>query len=465
MRLRFALLLAAASPAVLLAAASCGGSDTPANGGPSTGSTGEGGAKPVDAGGGPCGLPGTVQFTAQGAAVVPGGLPICASGSQDHCQPFDLRFLSMPTGFCAHYFASVGNARQLRFAPGGDLFVASPTTLTTGGGPGGVAGVVVLPQGADGYAQGSTRCVAGANSCITFMSGLPSTQGLLFANDSLYFQDAESIFRVPYAPGDHAPSAARTLVASMTAAVGFYSSATHWPKTLDVADDGTIYVGNGGDQQEACVEPHPFHGGIAKVGTGTTPIEVAKGFRNPIAVRCAKGHDQCFAIELAKDYSNQDHGREKMIAFKQGEDWGFPCCASANTPYTDTQTQTGAAPSCGGVSPESEGFVIGDTPFGVAFEPGKWPAPWTNDAFVVLHGVVSTWIGARVVAVKMDPSTGLPVQGSDFSGSSGGMTDFATGWDDGTLSHGRPAAVDFSDDGRLYVANDNDGSIIWIAPL
>ena len=43
--------------------------------------------------------------------------------------------------------------------------------------------------------------------------------------------------------------------------------------------------------------------------------------------------------------------------------------------------------------------------------------------------------------------------------------DFATGWDDGTLSHGRPAAVAFSPDGRLFLSNDQKGDIYWFAPL
>ncbi len=52
-----------------------------------------------------------------------------------------------------------------------------------------------------------------------------------------------------------------------------------------------------------------------------------------------------------------------------------------------------------------------------------------------------------------------------LAGDQGSMTDFATGWDDGTLTHGRPAAVEFSSDGRLFIANDNNGVIFWIAPM
>ncbi len=45
------------------------------------------------------------------------------------------------------------------------------------------------------------------------------------------------------------------------------------------------------------------------------------------------------------------------------------------------------------------------------------------------------------------------------------MTDFATGWDDGSRAFGRPSSIEFAPDGRMFIGNDNDGTILWIAPL
>jgi glucose/arabinose dehydrogenase len=389
----------------------------------------------------PCQLPGSIQFTANGTVTVPG-----APGSWP-----DLTFLNLPAGFCVHYFATVGNARQIRFAPGGEAFVASPTRGTTGGGPGGLSAIVVLPDdNQDGV----------ADTTITFLGGMVATQGLLFANGYFYYQDGATytaIRRMPYAPGQRSPSASEQ-VADIT----MYSSSLHWPKTLDMADDGTIYVGNGGDQGEACDPTHPFHGGIVKIdpsNPGGTPV--ARGLRNPINVRCRPGHNTCFALELARDYSAGMGGREKMLPIHAGDDWGFPCCATQNLAYSDSPAGT----DCSGVASDTNSFFIGDTPFGVDFEPGNWPAPYTGNAFVVTHGAAGSWTGARMVAIPMDSSTGMPMPSSNTSGTDVGMTTFAKGWDDGTLSHGRPAAVSFSSDGRLFVTNDNDGVIFWIAPL
>jgi hypothetical protein len=47
----------------------------------------------------------------------------------------------------------------------------------------------------------------------------------------------------------------------------------------------------------------------------------------------------------------------------------------------------------------------------------------------------------------------------------GQAIDFATGWDDGTQSHGQPADDTFGPDGRMYVANDRTGDIFWVAPI
>jgi glucose/arabinose dehydrogenase len=385
-----------------------------------------------------CDLPGSVKFTVDGVVAVPGG-----AGAEV------LGFLHLPPGFCAHYFGRVGNTRQLRFAPGGELFVASPTTGTTGGNAGaGRSAIVVLP---DDDADGA------ADATLTFLGDLPSTQGLMFTEGYLYYQDFTKILRLPYQPGNRLPAGPGELVVDVTS----YVSLLHWPKTIDRSDDGTIYVSNGSDQGEECLPSHPFRGGILKIeGSGVTPV--AKGFRNPIALRCQRGHNLCFAVELAEDYTAGLGGREKLVPVRDGDDWGYPCCYTKDF----AARGVGPTPNCENVTPENVSFFIGHTPFGVDFAPATWPALYAGSAFVSLHGIVGTWEGARVVAVATDPVTGTTLAGSDLEHvSTGSMSDFATGWDDGQRQHGRPSAITFAPDGRLFLGNDNDGNIFWIAPL
>jgi glucose/arabinose dehydrogenase len=223
-----------------------------------------------------------------------------------------------------------------------------------------------------------------------------------------------------------------------------------------------VYVGNGGDQGEACMQPMPFHGGILAIDGTSDGAQIAMGLRNPIAVRCQHGHDLCFALELALDYSNDAGGREKMLPIRQGDNWGFPCCGTTGLPYSGITP----VPDCSGIAAEPDSWAIGDTPFGLDFEPGLWPSPYRGSAFVTTHGAAATWTGARLVTIAVDPSSGMPQAGSDLTGAdTGAMADFLTGWDDGSQAHGRPAAVTFAPDGRLFVTNDNTGDIFWIAPL
>jgi hypothetical protein len=210
-------------------------------------------------------------FTSSGPQIMPGGDPSAPS----------LGWLTLPPGFCAHYYGTVPVARQLRFAPDGRLFVASPSAGTTGGGGNGLAAIMVLPD-ADQNGQ--------ADSTMAYLTGLPKTQGLLFTGGYLYFQgdpsgqgqNGYSVMRVPFKNGDVSPTSSIETVTTITAP----QSAGHWPKVMDVAQDGTIYVTNGGDQSDECVSTNPVRGAIFKIQPDGTSSEVAQGFRNPIALRC-----------------------------------------------------------------------------------------------------------------------------------------------------------------------------------
>jgi glucose/arabinose dehydrogenase len=406
-----------------------------------------------------CDLPGSLLFGAGGKKTIVAGGKSAPS----------LDWLTLPDGFCAHYFAHVSTVRQVRFAPGGELFVASPSTATAGGAPQGLGAIVVLSDDdGDGYADGDVfpHADMSAQKLTLFQSGLASTQGIMFAPGYFYYQDTSStvsspsggtaIMRIPYTSGQRAASGTPELVADIT----IYESSVHWPKTLDIADDGTIFVGNGGDEGQVCDYPIPFTGGVLEIGGSGNPVggtPVARGFRNPFAIRCQKGHDLCFATELGLDGSAGTGGREKLVPIRAGDDWGFPCCETTNRVYDDVSS----SPNCSTVATEPVSLVIGDTPFGLDFETGVWPAPYTNDIVLTLHGAVGSWVGARVLVVPTQ-TNGMPVPSSDLGSST--FTNLATGWDDGMQDHGRPAAISFSADGRAFIANDIDGDIFWIAP-
>ena len=58
------------------------------------------------------------------------------------------------------------------------------------------------------------------------------------------------------------------------------------------------------------------------------------------------------------------------------------------------------------VPQEIDSFFVGNTPFDLDFETGRWPEPWTHDVFVPQHGAYGTWKGARMVAIDYDAEGG-----------------------------------------------------------
>ncbi len=392
-----------------------------------------------------CTLPGSVVWSGGAATVVPGD---AGTGAPS------LTWMKLPDGFCAHWYANIPETRQLRFSPSGDLFVSSPSTAAPGGAHGGLGAIVVLPDdNHDGI----------ADSTVTYLGSLPTTQGLLFTGGFFYYQDGTKVRRLPYANGDRHGSGVGQQVVDI---VG-YTSPVHFQKSLDVDDNGNIFVTNGGDEGEVC-DPtvpgsmRPIHGGIYRIDGTPNGEPIARGLRNPYAFRCAKGTGTCFGVELARDFASELGSREKLFPIRKGDDWGFPCCATAGTPYSD---YTSPAPDCSEVAVEEGVFIIDHTPFGIDFEEGYFPTgTWQYRAFVVMHGFFGSWIGARVVGIATDPRTGWPEVSNESSPGSV-MLDFATGWDDNHQDHGRPAALAFAPDGRLFVGNDIDGSIVWIAPV
>ncbi|MGH7437247.1 MAG: hypothetical protein ACRENE_16345 [Polyangiaceae bacterium] len=384
----------------------------------------------------------------------------------------DLAWLDLPDGFCAHFFASVASVRTLRFAPSGDLFAASPSAQTVGSALGGLAEIVILPDdNGDGVADGAvvflSRSASSLAKTVKGGASLWETQGLLFADGSLYFQDGSLIRRLPFEGSERRPAADPVTVIDMAAVV--QQATIHWPKALEAAADGTILVSNGGAQADPCRRTPELTGAIFKLRPNNSVSLVARGFRNPIAIRCEPDHPVCLAIELAQDFSDSVGGREKIVPVREGDDWGHPCCATRDEPFGQIRFHdTAGVPDCSKVAVEAATLQIGETPFGLDFELGSWPHPWRKRAFVTLHGAQGTWTGARIIALALDPATGLPLPASDLDNADGGPTnllDFAVGWDDGSREHGRPGPVTFSPDGRLFVGDDQRGLIFWVAPV
>lgn len=370
--------------------------------------------------------------------------------------------LTVPPAFCIREFTTspIREARVLRFAPNGDLFVSAPSANTVGGAFDGPGAIVVLPDDdhdgrADAvltYAGPSPSNGAGCAAVESDEASLACVHGLLFDGGYLYYTRSDEVRRFPYAPGERrAPGAAGELVAKLG---GASIPDVRWTHTLERTKDGSLWVSRGRGDTSACSAEEMTRGAVfalhveAGMPLPLAPDLVADGFRNPMYLRCSPSScGECYASELSGDDWDGIGGREKLALLeKKGESWGYPCCVGAGEP-----APSAGAVGCAAVGRELVAIPLHDTNFGLDFERGAFPAPYRHGVFIALHGVFTSFGGTGVVWLATDPTTLRPVGQPEM---------FASGFSPG----GRATDVAFAPDGRLFVADDTTGKIYWIAP-
>jgi glucose/arabinose dehydrogenase len=344
------------------------------------------------------------------------------------------------SGFCLKSYAQIDEARVITFAPNGDLFVASPSESAPGGASGGAAAIILLSDDDhDGVAEAHIFL-----SALDAKGTKPTeVHGLALGGGYLYFTTKATVWRTPYADGQR-------LATGYPENLGLpidFGTGGRWTHGLARSVGGTIYASRG--NYATCGGASPA-GDISTIGAGGALTTIATGFRNPMYMRCHRADEVCAAMELGEDL--ETGAVEKMLNLHANTNYGFPCCDQQGKPAP------GSPQTCTDITKEDASFPLSDTPFGFDWEPGKWPAPFTNGVFVALHGSAYSspaWLGAAIVYAPTDATTHMPVQ--DWA-------PFQGGWGPGGTILDRPTDIAFSSDGRMFIADDASGNIYWMAP-
>ena len=369
--------------------------------------------------------------------------------------------VQVPADFCVREFttAPIHEARVLRFAPNGDLFVSAPSMPTVGGALGGPGAIMVLPDDDhDGRADAQLTYAGPFPSEGRPCAGLESdpknlacVHGLSFADGYLYFTRSDEVRRVPYVAGDRvAPAAAGELVANLG---GARIPDVRWTHTLERTKGGSLYVSRGRMDATVCNDEEMSRGVVfalhveEKGRLPLVPEVVADGFRNPMYLRCSPSScGDCYASELSGDNWDGVGGHEKLSLLTKGESWGYPCCIAHGIPHPDIGTR-----DCSKIGRELAAIPLHDTNFGLDFDRGGFPEPYRHGLFVALHGVFTSFGGTAVVWLPAHPVSLRPF---------GEAKSFVKGF----APTGRATDVAFAPDGRLFIADDTAGKIYWVAP-
>ena len=368
----------------------------------------------------------------------------------------DLGFLSLPVGFCAHFFANVGNTRQLRFAPGGELFVASPTTVhhrrwRRAGRP-------------PSSSSPTTTPTASPTPPITFLDQ-PAADARACSSPTAISttRTARASCACRTRAGRaHADRRRARRVANINHYISIAALAEAARRRRRRHHLRRQRRRRGRAVTAAAPVPRRHPRARRHAGRGRW----RKGFRNPIA-RALPARPQPLLRHRAG-------ARLLRRPWAGARSWCRSATATtgASPAARRTDRPVRRHPPGAGLlrrrRPRSAPSSSATRPFDLDFETGKWPEPWNHRVYVPLHGVFGTWEGARVVGIELDHDhRRRPARlGSARHADAAPWRDFATGWDDGTRV-ARPSrrSSPFAADGRLFLGNDNTGDIIWIAPM
>lgn len=354
-------------------------------------------------------------------------------------------------GFSVSRIATVPSAREIAFAPNGDLFIG------TGGND-----VYVLPRAAT--APQTPRVFA-------HFDDSPAA-GVAVDGGYVYVGTQFAVWRIPYRTGDlKARSAPQKLASVRTSG----QSEDHVTTSVAVVG-GTLYASVGSDCNACQPALDATRATIGRVANGKYAI-VARNIRNAIALARNENTGSLWAGVAGEDDLPVYHPYEifdDVTAHAFPVDYGWPYCYE-NRKQNPVPRWSGH--SCAGTPVPRVVFPAYETPIGAAFYPehpsGRYAFPmrYAGGAFVALHGSwhgppqgLAGYVPPRVVFVPMKGDR--PAIAADWADPNKQWTQFLGGFQQGGSATriGRPTGVAVGPQGDLFVADDQGGAIYRIRP-
>lgn len=387
------------------------------------------------------------ELTAPKATALPCSQPSpIATPTPDGNRPHPAAGLTVPAGFSIAVIANVSGARELAFAPNGDLFVGTEDS-----------GVYII-RAADRTAYAPQRFVDLPDSPAAGVA-------FAYANCSLYVGTQFGVYRIGYHRGDGTAQSAPVKIASLRPG----GSSDHTTTSVAVADS-TVYA-SVGSSCNACTETDKTRATVQQMGLNGGASAKAVRIRNAIALAIDPVSHVLWGGGAGQDYLPVRHPYEYIdpITLHSGVvNYGWPQCEENRHAYS-----TGA--DCSHVVIPRVVFSAYETLIGAAFYPlhqgGRYafPARYRGGLFVTMHGSWHTPDGCnvppRVVFVPMNGDS--PKRAVVWNDPRKQWVEFAGGFQPGCSASsriGQPTGIAVGPRGSLFVADDRTGNIYRIRP-
>ncbi len=288
---------------------------------------------------------------------------------------------------------------------------------------------------------------------IPYLTNLRNPNSVQFYRDPdgqdwFYLAETHQLTRRKFTAGETKPTDTKPQVLATFPDYGlsYKYGGWHLTRTISFSPDGKLYV-SVGSSCNSCVEKERVRASIISMNPdGSDQKEFARGLRNAVGLRPIGNF--VFATNQGSDHLGLQRPDETFYALKEGSDYGWPYCHSANGKlFADPKIKRRG--QCSDVAVPYAYFPARSSALGFDYFNDEDADPSIKDAFLVsLHGSTNKSIGHGYKVVIM--RKGKPLE------------DFLTGFLRRGTVNGRPCDIMKLDANSFLLTDDHSGVVYLV---
>jgi glucose/arabinose dehydrogenase len=287
---------------------------------------------------------------------------------------------------------------------------------------------------------------------IPYLIALKNPNSVQFYTDKdgqdwFYLAETDKLTRRKYTRGETSPTDTRpqTLATFPDYGLSYKYGGWHLTRTIAFSPAGKLYV-SVGSSCNSCVEKEKVRASIIEMNPdGTGQREFARGLRNAVSIKWID--DALMATNQGSDHLGTKRPDETFYAVKDGADYGWPYCHSANGRVI-ADPKIRRASGCKNVTAPYASFPARSSAMGFDFF-DEADALFGKAGFLVsLHGSTDKKIGSGYKIVMMRKGEKLQ--------------DVVTGFLQKGVVTGRPCDIYRIDGESFFFTDDNKGIIYYV---